>query len=293
MSYLHDVVTYGNDSLDSAEAGEETLASLHQRFHELMNSVKGVYSMLCNRRTMLELRAQLEVDPSSSQRGGTEALHAKLQVLEDCVCRSSDGVVADEVLQEWLNDFHRSRGKAMLSTTAKQAASAQSGNGRWKPRDDRHKSDKHECDRHDDKRDTVWNGRGTGGEPGTRAPVQRGMRVLPYMDDLLVLVDSHKDGLLQRDRVQRVLNRLGLQRTKKMGQWNPVQIIEHLGLEADLKHGQFHVTDQHVRKFYVRAKVILCDAARNRRLLSLLDLHDWRLNCDWFKWANAQWGPYC
>lgn len=44
-----------------------------------------------------------------------------------------------------------------------------------------------------------------------------------------------------------------------------MQVIEHLGLEVDLKHGQFRVTDQRVRKLHVRAKEILCDAARNRR----------------------------
>eukprot|EP00854_Cymbomonas_tetramitiformis_P004302 gene4302-biopygen4234 len=57
------------------------------------------------------------------------------------------------------------------------------------------------------------------------------MRVLPYMDDFLVLTDSFEDGLLRRDRVRRVLNRLGLQRNEKKGQWEPVQVIEHLGLE--------------------------------------------------------------
>eukprot|EP00854_Cymbomonas_tetramitiformis_P034194 gene34194-biopygen19297 len=62
------------------------------------------------------------------------------------------------------------------------------------------------------------------------------MRVLPYMDDFLVL-DSFEDSLLQRERVRRVLDRLGLQRNEKKGQWDPVQVIEHLGLEVDLKHG--------------------------------------------------------
>ncbi|KAK3263348.1 hypothetical protein CYMTET_27845 [Cymbomonas tetramitiformis] len=64
------------------------------------------------------------------------------------------------------------------------------------------------------------------------------MRVLPYMDDFLVLVDSFEDGLMQRERVRRVLNRLGLQRNEKKGQWDPVQVIAHLGLEVDLKHGE-------------------------------------------------------
>eukprot|EP00854_Cymbomonas_tetramitiformis_P014425 gene14425-biopygen14882 len=54
------------------------------------------------------------------------------------------------------------------------------------------------------------------------------MRVLPYMDNFLVLTDSFEDGLLQQDQVRRVLNRLGLQRNEKKGRWEPVQVIEHL-----------------------------------------------------------------
>ncbi|KAK3276403.1 hypothetical protein CYMTET_15514 [Cymbomonas tetramitiformis] len=112
-----------------------------------MNSVQGVYSMLCNRWTMLELRAQLEADPSSSQRGGAEALRAKLQFVEDRVYSASDRLVADEVLQQWLDDFDKSQGRAMLSTTSKLAANAETGNARWKPRD---KSFKHKDDKHED-----------------------------------------------------------------------------------------------------------------------------------------------
>ncbi|KAK3256315.1 hypothetical protein CYMTET_34543 [Cymbomonas tetramitiformis] len=147
MSYLYDVVAYGNISLDSAEAGDETLETLHQRLHEMMNSVQGVYSMLSNRWTMLELRAQLEADPSSSQRGGAEALCSKLQFVEDRVYSALDGIVADEVLQQWLDNFDKSRGTAMLNTTSKLAANAETGGGRWKPPDKgggRHKDDKHE-----------------------------------------------------------------------------------------------------------------------------------------------------
>eukprot|EP00854_Cymbomonas_tetramitiformis_P008531 gene8531-biopygen8655 len=92
-----------------------------------------------------------------------------------------------------------------------------------------------------------------------------GMRVLPYMDDFLVQVDSQREGFLRREKVQRVLHRLGLQRNEKKGQWDPVQVVEHLGLEVDLKLGQFRVTERRVQKIHAKAKEILCDAARNRR----------------------------
>ncbi|KAK3262601.1 hypothetical protein CYMTET_28555 [Cymbomonas tetramitiformis] len=57
----------------------------------------------------------LEQEPGSSQRGGSDALRAKLQFVEDRVYQAADGVVADEVLQQWLNDFDKNRGRAMLN----------------------------------------------------------------------------------------------------------------------------------------------------------------------------------
>ncbi|KAK3271353.1 hypothetical protein CYMTET_20290 [Cymbomonas tetramitiformis] len=57
---------------------------------------------------------------------------------------------------------------------------------------------------------------------------------------------------------------MGLQRNEKKGQWDPVQVVEHLGLEVDLKLGQFRVTEKRVRKIHAKATEILCDAARNR-----------------------------
>eukprot|EP00854_Cymbomonas_tetramitiformis_P034509 gene34509-biopygen32274 len=167
LSYLHDAVVAANSALDSAEDGDETLDSLQGRLHELTNSIQGVYSLLCNRWTMLELRAQLEMDPSTSHRGGAEALRAKLQFVEDRVYQAADGVVADAVLQQWLNDFDKSKGRALLNTTAKQAANADAGSApRWKPRDDKKYDKKHDKDTHDDKKPTGGKGKGgRGGKP--------------------------------------------------------------------------------------------------------------------------------
>ncbi|KAK3253171.1 hypothetical protein CYMTET_37563 [Cymbomonas tetramitiformis] len=153
LSYLHDAVVAGNSALDSAEDGNETLDSLQGRLRELTNSIQGVYLLLCNRWTMLELRAQLEMDPSTSHRGGAEALRAKLQFVEDRVYQASDGVRADAVLQQWLNDFDKSKGKALLNTTAKQTAGAETGSApRWKPRDDKKYDKKHDKDKQDDRK---------------------------------------------------------------------------------------------------------------------------------------------
>ncbi|KAK3282718.1 hypothetical protein CYMTET_9560 [Cymbomonas tetramitiformis] len=74
-----------------------------------------------------------------------------------------------------------------------------------------------------------------------------------------------REGFLRRGKVQLVLHRLGLRRNEKKGQWEPTQVVEHLGLEVDLKLGQFRVTERRVHKIHTKAKEILCDAARNRR----------------------------
>ncbi|KAK3246938.1 hypothetical protein CYMTET_43551 [Cymbomonas tetramitiformis] len=59
------------------------------------------------------------------------------------------------------------------------------------------------------------------------------------------------------------------QRHEKKGHRDPVWIVENLGLEVDLKQGQYRVTEQRVRKINVRAKEILCDAIRTRREVQL------------------------
>ncbi|KAK3250616.1 hypothetical protein CYMTET_40020 [Cymbomonas tetramitiformis] len=110
-----------------------------------------------------------------------------------------------------------------------------------------------------------WSVRRRTGGAGGDANRHSGMRVLPYMDDFLVLVDSQRDGFLRREKVQLVLHRLGLRRNEKKGHWEPTQVVEHLGLEVDLKLGQFRVTERRVHKIHTKAKEILCDAARNRR----------------------------
>ncbi|KAK3277991.1 hypothetical protein CYMTET_14039 [Cymbomonas tetramitiformis] len=89
-----------------------------------------------------------------------------------------------------------------------------------------------------------WSVRHRAGGAGENANRHSGMQVLPYMDDFLVLVNSQREGFLRREKVQLVLHRLGLRRNEKKGQWEPTQVVEHLGLEVDLKLGQFRVTER-------------------------------------------------
>ncbi|KAK3289238.1 hypothetical protein CYMTET_3329 [Cymbomonas tetramitiformis] len=113
---------------------------------------------------MLELRGKLEQDPGSLQRGGADALRAKLQFMDDKVYKAADGVVADKVLQQWLNDFDKSRGKALLNTTAKNAANADARFGRVQ-RDKRWRDRKKTEEEKDSKKPNGKGGKGRGARP--------------------------------------------------------------------------------------------------------------------------------
>ncbi|KAK3259929.1 hypothetical protein CYMTET_31091 [Cymbomonas tetramitiformis] len=96
---------------------------------------------------------------------------------------------------------------------------------------------------------------------------QQGARVLPYMDDFLLLLSSRIEALKARKLTSRVLVRLGLLRNEKKGQWEPTQLVEHLGLEVDLKAGQFRVTPARLQKIHLQSKALLSEASRQRRWL--------------------------
>ncbi|KAK3269832.1 hypothetical protein CYMTET_21730 [Cymbomonas tetramitiformis] len=96
---------------------------------------------------------------------------------------------------------------------------------------------------------------------------QQGARVLPYMDDFLLLLSSRIEALRARELTSRVLVRLGLSRNEKKGQWEPTQLVEHLGLEVDLKAGQFRVTPARLQKIHLQSKALLSEASRQRRWL--------------------------
>ncbi|KAK3233369.1 hypothetical protein CYMTET_56327 [Cymbomonas tetramitiformis] len=102
---------------------------------------------------------------------------------------------------------------------------------------------------------------------GGREEHQQGARVLPYMDDFLLLLSSRIEALRARELTSRVLVRLGLSRNEKKRQWEPTQLVEHLGLEVDLKAGQFRVTPARLQKIHLQSKALLSEASRQRRWL--------------------------
>jgi hypothetical protein len=65
----------------------------------------------------------------------------------------------------------------------------------------------------------------------------RGTRLLPYMDDFLFMADSYHTALQLRQRIESLLDQLGLLRNPKKGVWTPTQVGDHLGPTIDLHIG--------------------------------------------------------
>ena len=95
----------------------------------------------------------------------------------------------------------------------------------------------------------------------------RGLRVLPYMDDFLVLAKTKEEAFRARERVQWVLDNLGLRRNPTKGVWEPGQVVEHLGLEVDTAEGQFRVTEKRMAKIQGMARQIRYTALHSNRLI--------------------------
>eukprot|EP00854_Cymbomonas_tetramitiformis_P011527 gene11527-biopygen11835 len=63
-------------------------------------------------------------------------------------------------------------------------------------------------------------------------------------------------------------NRAGLRRNAKKSQWEPLQLIEHLGLEVDLEEGKFRVTTARLRRTRSDGTKLIRGASRGQRLVS-------------------------
>ena len=96
---------------------------------------------------------------------------------------------------------------------------------------------------------------------------KRGMRVLPYMDDFLVLARNRREALRFRAQVTEILDGLGLRRNVNKGHWEVAQRVEHLGLEVDTAVGVFRVTETRLAKIQSVARKIITESKRRGRLI--------------------------
>ena len=95
----------------------------------------------------------------------------------------------------------------------------------------------------------------------------RGLRILPYMDDFLIICRTREEALRARTRVEQVLKFLGLQRNEAKGHWEVTQRLEHLGMLVDSQRGVFQVTPARMAKLKGLAKETICLAKRQGRLV--------------------------
>eukprot|EP00854_Cymbomonas_tetramitiformis_P022341 gene22341-biopygen23069 len=76
------------------------------------NTLKGVFALLSNHYSMIQLRASMESDATTH--GGAEAVRAKLAFIEEKVYAGTDGLVTDSVLTKWLKEFDTTKAKALV-----------------------------------------------------------------------------------------------------------------------------------------------------------------------------------
>ncbi|KAK3241449.1 hypothetical protein CYMTET_48800 [Cymbomonas tetramitiformis] len=122
LSCMHDAIAFSEVTLDwcQDEKDPPTVEELSERVYAAHNTFKGVFLLLNNRYTMLQLRASMESDATSH--GGAEALRAKLAFIEEKVYAGSDGLVSDSVLTKWLKEFDATKAKAVMNSHAKASA---------------------------------------------------------------------------------------------------------------------------------------------------------------------------
>ncbi|KAK3289450.1 hypothetical protein CYMTET_3129 [Cymbomonas tetramitiformis] len=243
------------------------MEELSERVYAAHNMFKGVFALLSNRHTVLQVRASMESDVTSHS--GAEALQAKLTFIEEKVYADSDGLVSDSVLTKLFKEVASSDGLPLVEHALRQI-SVQDGDAQevatarqaerlcgalpfgWNdsPRifvkvmkvlveclrspqsaEDRREGRKLQSGSKVRRRWAVSRQVGGCG----REEHQQGARVLPYiMDDFLLLLSRRIEALKVRELTFRVLVRLGLSRNEKKGQWEPTQLVEHLGLEVKL-----------------------------------------------------------
>lgn len=97
--------------------------------------------------------------------------------------------------------------------------------------------------------------------------MNRGMAVLPFMDDFAAALPSFRLAMCGREYTGALLKLLGLQRAEHKGTWEPTQHLEHLGLGVDTREMIFFVPAKRRLKIVAAAAAMLAVANANRNLV--------------------------
>ncbi|KAK3257507.1 hypothetical protein CYMTET_33408 [Cymbomonas tetramitiformis] len=92
------------------EKERPTFEEVGERVYTAHITFKGVFALLSDWYTMIQLKASMESDVSVH--GGADALRAKLASIEEKVYSGTDGLVTDSVLTKWLKEFRHSESES-------------------------------------------------------------------------------------------------------------------------------------------------------------------------------------
>ena len=93
----------------------------------------------------------------------------------------------------------------------------------------------------------------------------RGIRMLPFVDDWGFFLESRQHALRARPKITALLEDLGLARNPSKGEWEPTQAMQHLGLIIDTKAGEFRAPEEKLQKIAVEAKNLILQSVHRRR----------------------------
>ncbi|KAK3248871.1 hypothetical protein CYMTET_41677 [Cymbomonas tetramitiformis] len=123
---MHDYLAYVMETVNGLEETRYSADETVERLKRVENSIHGVYSLLCNRITVLQLRASIHGEGAS--KADSDSLRAKLKFVEDCVYQGTEDLVTDTPLKEYIDEFEGGKNKASLYANMKSAALAETGN---------------------------------------------------------------------------------------------------------------------------------------------------------------------
>jgi hypothetical protein len=121
--------------------------------------------------------------------------------------------------------------------------------------------------------------------PVVRAMRNHGMRVLPYLDDFLVVpsragtVASPRDCRKAAKWLEGLLRRIGIVRHPNKGEWVGSTRVEHLGVVVDTKAMKFFICPRKVLKIQSMARNIVQQAIIGRRWVSRSKLRSFAGTC--------------
>ena len=97
----------------------------------------------------------------------------------------------------------------------------------------------------------------------------RGVTLLQYVDDWLILGKNARELRATRDWIFTLLRRLGLPLHPDKGVHEPTQKLVHLGLEVDLRRGEFRAPEEKLSKIARLAKDLLYTSRKQKRVVPM------------------------